>query len=34
MNVVAARSAGMQSVRVRGIAEAKRALVASGALEN
>jgi len=34
MNVVAARSVGMQAVRVRGIAEAKRALVASGVLEN
>jgi glucose-1-phosphatase len=32
MNVVAARSVGMQAVRVRGIAEAKRALVASGVL--
>ena len=34
MNVVAARSLGMQAVRVRGIAEAKHALVASGVLEN
>ena len=34
MNVVAARSVGMQAVRVRGIAEAKRALVASRVLEN
>lgn len=32
-NVIAARSIGMQGVRVRGIAEAKRALVASGVLE-
>ena len=32
MNVVAARSVGMQAVRVRGIAEAKRALVACGVL--
>lgn len=34
MNVVAARSVGMQAVQVRGIAEAKRALVACGALED
>lgn len=34
MNVVSARSLGMQAVRVRGIAEAKQALVASGLLEN
>jgi len=34
MNVVAARSFGMQAIRVRGIAEAKRALVASGVLED
>jgi len=34
MNVVAARTVGMQAVRVRGIAEAKRALVASGVLES
>jgi glucose-1-phosphatase len=34
MNVVAARSVGMQAVRVRGIEEAKRALVASGVLGN
>ena len=34
MNVVAARSVGMQAVRVKGISEAKRALVASGVLEN
>jgi len=34
INVVAAESIGMQAVRVRGIAEAKRALVASGVLEN
>jgi len=34
INVVAAESIGMQAVRVRGIAEAKSALVASGVLEN
>lgn len=34
INVVAAESIGMQAVRVRGIAEAKRALVACGVLEN
>ena len=34
INVVAARLVGMQAVRVRGIAEAKRALVASGVLES
>jgi FMN phosphatase YigB (HAD superfamily) len=34
INVVAAESIGMQAVRVKGIAEAKRALVACGVLEN
>ena len=34
MNVVAARSVGMQAVQVKGITEAKCALVASGVLEN
>jgi len=34
INVVAAESIGMQAVRVRGIAEAKRALVVCGVLEN
>lgn len=34
MNVVAATSVGMQAVRVSGIAEAKRALIASGVLGN
>ena len=33
-NVIAARSIGMQGVRVRGIPEAKRALVTSGVLED
>jgi hypothetical protein len=32
MKVVGARSVGMQGVRVRGIAEAERALVAFGVL--
>lgn len=34
MNVVAARSLGMQAVRVKGIAEVKQALVSSGVLES
>lgn len=34
INVVAAESIGMQAVRVKGIAEAKRALVVCGVLEN
>lgn len=34
MNVVAAKSLGIQAVRVRGIAEAKNALVAFGVLDN
>ena len=34
MNVVAARSVGMQAVQVKGIAEAKRALIAAGVIED
>ena len=34
MNVVAARSVGMQAVQVRGIEEAKRALIAAGVIED
>ena len=34
INVIAAKSLGMQAVRVRGIGEARRALVASGVLDH